>query len=47
MILFMEISGLEPLTSAVQKQRSTSGAIPPYLFNINQYLTEYRNQKTI
>ena len=27
--LFVEISGFEPLTSAVQKQRSTNWAIPP------------------
>ena len=26
---FVEISGFEPLTSAVQKQRSTNWAIPP------------------
>ena len=30
--LFVEISGFEPLTSAVQKQRSTNWAIPPSLY---------------
>ena len=29
--LFVEISGFEPLTSAVQKQRSTNWAIPPMM----------------
>ncbi len=30
-------------STAVQKQRSTSWAIPPYLFSINQYLNVRTN----
>ena len=33
----MEVSGLEPLTPAVQKQCSTNWAIPPYNFERIKY----------